>query len=358
MQEPARLASGARKHLLLSGSDADGARLTKTIEEVARAIGVSVTTVRLVTSGQGDRYRISARTQQRVSDYVSLHGLRINQVARSLKLQRSEAIGLVIPEIGNPFFASLMAELEVLCREQGLILLTASTQEKPERIERALDTLIGRGVDGLIVAPSTQSDHAAALARQVKPRLVFVDRVFNEPAWPAVASDHFGASVELTAAMLAADPRPIAFLCANPALPSIAARLRGFHESLAAADAAARSLELQAACDDVESGRQLMARLLSQWPLGSHSILCSSLLVLEGALKEVRLRGGHVAADLLLGTFDDHPMLDFLPFRVMSAAQNVAEIAKRLFGILRRQGTRQELEPAPNLVSAHLVERR
>jgi DNA-binding LacI/PurR family transcriptional regulator len=327
-------------------------RLAKTVEEVALATGVSITTVRLVTNGQAGRYRISARTQQRVRDYIDTHGLRVNQVARSLKLQRSEAIGLVIPEISNPFFARLMAELEALCRERGLVLLTASTQEDPDRVTRAVDTLIARGVDGLIVAPSTKSDYAAVLARPGRPHLVFVDRVFGSPPWIAVASDHYRTSLDLTAAMHAVEPGPIAFLCANPVLPSIAARLRGFRKAAKPGDFA-----LKATTDDVAAGRQLMADLLTRHSLGSHGVLCSSLLVLEGALKEVRARGRSVPPHLLLGTYDDHPMLDFLPCRVVSAAQDIGGIARSVLDVLRLQNEVVTSPSTPILLSGTLVER-
>lgn len=333
------------------------AGLAKTVEEVAQATGVSVTTVRLVINGQAARYRISAATRERVGEYVARHGLSINQVARSLKLRRSEAIGLVIPEINNPFFAGLMAALEALCRADGLVLLTASTQERPDLVARALDTLVARGVDALIVAPSTPADRAAALAREVRFPLAFVDRLFDGPPWPSVASDHRRSSMELTAAMCAADPRPIAFLCANPDLPSIAARRDGFRQALGAAGAPA-GLELHSPQDGVSSGRDLMARLLSQHPLGTCSVLCSSLPVLEGALKEIRAGGGTLTPDLLLGTFDDHPMLDFLPCPVISATQDIAAIASALFSLVRGAKGRQEAVPAPILVPGRIVLRR
>ena len=168
-----------------------------------------------------------------------------------------------------------------------------------------------------------------------------------------MASDHYRASLDLTAAMQAASPRPIAFLCANPALPSIAARLRGFLKSARSVDVTIKSTS-----DDVEAGRRMMADLLSKYPLASHGVLCSSLLILEGALKEIRARGWSVPSDLLVGTYDDHPMLDFLPCQVVSAAQDIGAIAQGALNTLQTQSDNKIMPTKPILFRGKLIERR
>ena len=63
--------------------------MSKTVEEIAKATGFSITTVRFVINGQSDKYRISAKTRQAVEDYIAIHGYSLNHTARSLKLNRS-----------------------------------------------------------------------------------------------------------------------------------------------------------------------------------------------------------------------------------------------------------------------------
>lgn len=77
--------------------------MAKTVEQVAKALDISITTVRLVLGGKAEQYRISAKTQQRINDYIAENGLVVNHIARSLKLNKTETLGLVIPRLSNLF---------------------------------------------------------------------------------------------------------------------------------------------------------------------------------------------------------------------------------------------------------------
>lgn len=77
--------------------------MAKTVEQVAVALEISITTVRLVLGGKAEQYRISAKTQQRINDYIAENGLVVNHIARSLKLNKTETLGLVIPRLSNLF---------------------------------------------------------------------------------------------------------------------------------------------------------------------------------------------------------------------------------------------------------------
>ena len=144
--------------------------MPKTIEEIARDTGFSVTTIRLIANGRAAKYRISKSTQQIVEDHIRRYGYVVNHTARSLKLQRTDTIGLVVPAISNAFFARLMGELERLCRSRGLVLLTASTYEDPAQEELAVHSLLARGVDGMIIAPCRQPDYGRFIGRKCSGR--------------------------------------------------------------------------------------------------------------------------------------------------------------------------------------------
>lgn len=77
--------------------------MAKTIEQIANALDLSITTVRLVLNGKAERYRISVKTQEKIADYVNEYGYTVNHTARSLKLNKTETFGLVIPRLSNPF---------------------------------------------------------------------------------------------------------------------------------------------------------------------------------------------------------------------------------------------------------------
>lgn len=77
--------------------------MAKTVEQIASDLNLSVTTVRLVLNGKAEQYRISVKTQTRINEYVERYGYIINHSARSLKLNKTDTLGLIVPNISNVF---------------------------------------------------------------------------------------------------------------------------------------------------------------------------------------------------------------------------------------------------------------
>lgn len=331
--------------------------MPKTIGEIARETGFSATTVWLVVNGQAGKYRISKATRKTIEAYIERHGIVINHTARALKLRRTDAIGLVVPEIGNAFFARLMAGLEELCRSNGLVLLTASTSEDPELEDRAVRTLWARGVDGLIVAPCRTPNYARLFGRNAKMSIVVVDRAYPGSRYPAVTTDNVEASIALTSAVLATGASSTAFLCGQPELPSIADRIRGFTAACQKAGiASSEKLILRTAENSVDAGRALMAQLLAHGHPPA-SFVCSSLMVLEGAAQCLNAQLGAIPRETVMGTFDDQESLDFLPNRVFSARQDERGLASAAFAQLKGLLSGTPAPPEQTTVPFELIRR-
>jgi LacI family fructose operon transcriptional repressor len=322
----------------------------RTIAEIAEATGFSRTTVRFVVGGQAERHRIKAETRARIEAYVAAHGLVVDQTARSLRTRRSEAIGLVVPDLANAFFARLTAELEERCRATGRVLLTASSHEDPEREAQAVAGLVGRGVDGLAVAPCRPPAAFRGIRRGGRTALVMVDRAHAHAPWPTVVSDNEAAAHRIAARLIELADGDVELLCACPDLPSIADRLAGFRAAAGAAGLAAIADRIHVAKrDEPPAGAALMAAILARGR-PPRALMCTSLLMLEGALSELVVRFGRLPEDLVLGTFDHHPLLDALPVRILSVRQDERGIAERAFAALVA-----EMEGAPREAVCHVV---
>jgi D-fructose-responsive transcription factor len=306
----------------------------RTIEEIAAEIGVSVTTVRLVINGQAERYRISVRTRQAVEAYVAKHGYVVDHAGRSLKLRRSDAVGCIVPDLANAHFARLIAQLEEQCRGRGLVLLTASTHEKPERERQTISGLLARGVDGIIIAPCEQPDPSRFVRRGHR-RLatVVIDRAFPKTLFPTVVGDNEASARRLTEQIMAESGGDVFFLCARPEMPSIAARIRGFTEAFGTAGVEERILT-EPEDDTAPTGRRLMDDLLATLGGPPKSFISSSLLMLEGAIQALVDHFGGVPKDVILGTFDHHPLMELSANRVLSVRQDTLRIADVAFTCL------------------------
>ena len=321
--------------------------MPKTAEEISKATGFSITTIRFVLNGQSEKYRISAGTQKRINDYIAIHGYSVNHAARSLRLKRTDTIGLIVPDLANAYFARLMAELEILCRKRSLLLLTASSHDDPELENRAVTNLLARGVDGLVIAPCQEAMLPQLKKNKARPAIVMFDRDYSPSPFPTVVSDNYQGAFEITRRLLQNADGPCYFLCAHSALPSIRDRMRGFVS--ACEEKGIRDGERLIWLDAEnmpEAGRRLMQSLIADLGRAPSAFLCSSLMVLEGALQEIKAETGRVDKKILIGTFDDHAMLDWLDNRVLSIKQDEEALAQRVFDrLIEPLGERKKSNP-------------
>lgn len=150
-----------------------------TIRDVARQAGVSTATVSRVINGNS---QVDACLVARVHQAVSSLGYVPNTVARSLKADRTMLVGLLISDIGNPYFSAIAKALESALGQHGYTLLIGSTEEGPEREQRLLDGMLGRKADGLILNSTGRNDAMLAAISQRLP-VVLLNRRIRTPGF-------------------------------------------------------------------------------------------------------------------------------------------------------------------------------
>src|SRR6056297_2325969 len=100
-----------------------------TLKTIAEQLGLTPTTVSRVLNGKGDQYRISQKTQRRVRELATTLNFSPNQVARGLRLSTTSTIGLVVPDISNPYFATIAHHVTAEARQRGYSILLCDSQE-------------------------------------------------------------------------------------------------------------------------------------------------------------------------------------------------------------------------------------
>lgn len=303
--------------------------MSKSIDEIAVAIGVSVTTVKLVISGKAKQYRISQKTQSAIEAYIEEHGYRINQAARSLKIKKSETLGLVIPNLTNSYFAQIAECLGQIAQNYGYQLITVSTNDDEALEKKQTDILLGRGVDGLFVASSSanRQKHLPLEAKHIP--IVFLDRDFGVTELSRVISDNYQGSFDMTAQMLEKTTSDIFYLYGDGSLPTIQNRLRGFLDAHELKDRRLHpSWNFSVPHNTDVDGYYAMESAYKQLKRIPEALVFSSLPILEGALHFIRQRYGTIPSQMLIATYDDHNMLEFLPNTVLAVNQNIPQLTK------------------------------
>lgn len=205
-----------------------------TMNQLAKSLGLSRTTVSLVLKGETQRYRIAPATRDRILDAARDAGYRPNYFATALNRQRSATIGILFPNVFESFMSEVVKGIEdVLYPAQYTMVLSTSRFDTAHE-QRAIDQFRHRGVDGLLVVPNApfrghphDYSHLEAVVRDHIP-IVFVDRHIEGIRCSHVVQDDFRGALNATRALLARGARRPALLSLDIDVSSVRERMRGF----------------------------------------------------------------------------------------------------------------------------------
>lgn len=232
-----------------------------TISDVARAAGVSPATVSRVFNGG----RVTDTRAERVRKAAADLGFSPNRVARSLRTQRASVIGLLIPDIEDPFFTTLARGVEDAAQRTNLSVVLCNTDGDVDKERRYLDIALAEQTAGVVVAPASRrhTDLSALTARGVP--AVAVGRGPRTAAVDAVTVDDQGGGEDATAHLLERGYRRIACVAGPAGAPACEDRLAGHRAALrdAGADEEWVRASTRHADPGDDGGRTAMRELLS-----------------------------------------------------------------------------------------------
>ncbi|MBT2475284.1 LacI family DNA-binding transcriptional regulator [Microbacterium sp. ISL-103] len=201
------------------------------VKDVAAAAGVSVGTVSNVLN---QPERVSARTIERVQRVIQELGFVRNDAARQLRAGRSRSIGLVVPDIGNPFFAEVVRGAEDRAADAGMTVLLGNSDERDERQVAHLELFQEQRVNGVLLTPA--SDDLSAVHRFAAGGMpvILVDREVEEGLLPSVSVDDVEGGRLAAEHLLSGGRRRLAFVGGPQSVHQVADRLRGVKAAVAA----------------------------------------------------------------------------------------------------------------------------
>jgi LacI family transcriptional regulator len=322
-----------------------------TIVDVAARAGVSTGTVSNVLSGAR---RVSPETRDRVEAALLELDFRPNRVARALSQRRTHAVGMVVPDVTNPFFAALILTAEQALARRGFAVLFGNAGNDADVEQRYLAEFTERRVDGLIAATSGVSgSRLAAVAEQVP--TVLVDRTIA--GWPGdtvVGDDRRGMALAVRHLADLGHER-IALLDGDHGLSTGRARLEGALDELSA-----RGLEpasVTAGPFTLGSGFERASMLLAASDRPTAICAANDLLAI-GALRAAAARGVDVPGELSVTGFDDIAFAAYTAPALTTVRQQPWRIASAIVDVLVRRIAERSAPPTHVVVGAELVVRR
>jgi LacI family transcriptional regulator len=281
------------------------------MRDVARAAGVSLKTVSRVINGEA---AVAPPTAARVAEAIAELGFERNDLARSLRRGHSSGtLGLVIEDVANPFYSVVAQAVEDAARERGLLLITASAREDPEREYELATALLRRRVDALLMVP-TGADHHYLLRRNGDDVTVFLDRPPGGIDADTVIADNAGGARAATMHLIERGHSRIALVADDAALYTARERVAGYRAALAAAGIGADPRLMRSGNHDAEAAQATVEALLGL-PEGERptAILAANNRITVGAVRALAGDGDPIA---LVG-FDDFELADVLRVTVV-----------------------------------------
>jgi len=314
-----------------------------TIRDVAKKAGVSVATVSHVINGTR---KVAPETEARVRRAMEELGYQPNAIAQSLRKRTTYAIGILVSDITNPFFATLVRGAEDAALEAGYSVIVCNSDEDPQKEDMYIRALWRRRIDGMLIAP-TRDGTSSALQELVRRKLpfVFVDRKAKGIEADAVLSDNIGGAYLATKHLIERGHKRIGIVLGIPGATTTEERFAGYRQALNE-EGVLCSDELVAWGDyRVEGGRAAAAQLLSLANPPTAIFSTNNQMTL-GVLQELFLRRISVPDKVAVVGFDDSEWAEMVVPSLTVVAQDPYEIGYRAFELLlARLNSRNGSEP-------------
>ena len=291
-----------------------------TIKDVAKLAGVSTATVSMVVNNKADR--ITQKTKDDVLAAVGELGYKPNYTARSLVSSESFTIGLIVPEITNPFFAELARNLENHLHQAGYVTFLCNSGENLSLEERYIDELIGRSVDGLIICGLTaENKEKLKLLEKLSIPYLILDNRRVQSNFSIVIDDFEGG--KLTAQhLLSLGHDTFAFVGDFSDYQNIYRRYEGFSEVLLKAG---KEIIIYKTDLTRKGGQKIAKKIFNS---KATAVFCSNDLIAVGIYEQAHLDGLHLPKDLSITGFDDISFAEILFPKLTTIKQPLEEISK------------------------------
>jgi LacI family transcriptional regulator len=310
--------------------------------DVAARAGVSVSTVSHVVNGTRP---VRAPTRARVEKAIAETGYLPNRIARSLATRDTHLIGIVMSALTNRFFVAIVAAIDRAGRRHGYNSVLADSRDQVNYEAEALNTLLSRRVDGVVLAPAA-GDRGRVLDRLLADGVptVLIDR-FADDRFDQVGVENLQATASLVEHLASAGHTRIALISGLRGLSTTDERVAGYQLGLERVGLPQRRELVVSGKSDAGAAERAVNELLDR-KRPPTAIVSGNNYMTIGVLRALRTRGARVPDDIAVVAFDDFEFADVFQPRLTVIAQPLDQIArtavdlliKRMTGRASRQG--------------------
>jgi LacI family transcriptional regulator len=304
-------------------------RTQNTMRHVAMLADVSIATVSAVINGTAS---VRPERKKRVLDAMAALNYFPDAIARGLKTGKTNALGVVVPDITNPFYPEVIRGVEDIARQAGYSVLLCDSNEDPRREADHLNSLFSRRVDGVLLACCVNSTAVSGTFRGRYP-VVYIDRIPPVAFEGAVSSDNIQAGAMATRHLLDLGHQRIAMVVGHLGLSPHRDRLEGFRKAMQESHLPILDEYLIAGDLQIEDSLRTCRQLLDL-PNPPTAIMVGNNKLLLGVLAGLEERAIRVPHQISILGFDDYLWNRYFSPSLTAVAQSTFEMGKRACELL------------------------
>ena len=301
-----------------------------TVKEVAKYAGVSTATVsRVINNDQ----RISAKTKEKVLNSMEALNYMINNIARSLKTNKTYTVGFICPELSNTFNMTLAKGLEDELRRFGYNVIICNSNENADEENERIKVLIQKCIDGIIIIPaSSRGSHFKQLSDAGIP-VVLADRLVEDFVTGAVLADNVNASYHAIEHLIHKGIRRIGYIGGDVKITPARERDEGYRRALNDYCIPFESSIVKYGDFHVQSGYEKMEELMRE-ENPPQDIFITNYYMHAGATKYLMEHSKEINTQVTIASFDDMELASLLGYCKVLVRQPMLEIGSKAAKIL------------------------
>jgi LacI family transcriptional regulator len=305
------------------------------LKDIANHLGVSTALVSYVINNKDKKARVGVEMAERIRKAAIEFNYQPNLIAQSLKIGKTNTIGLVVADISNPFFSLIARIIEDEARKHGYVVIFGSSDESADKLKLLIDVFLNRQVDAIIIAPTENTEKLIQGLQKRDVPVVLVDRYFPKIDVDCVMINNFQAAYNAVEHLISNGRNKIAMMTYDNNLVHMQERVNGFKNALKDNGLKFRNswlkkVSYQHITRDVVS--ELKSLLTPNVQVDAFFFATNTLAV-EG-LKVISKSGIRVPEDLAIISFDESDAFDLFYPPVTFVSQSVEEIGKQAVNLV------------------------
>lgn len=331
------------------------------INDIAKALQVSKTTISFILNGKAEEKRISKDLTERVIKFIEEHDFRPNQLAKSLSTGKSFTIGLMVEKISDYFFAQIAYHVEELANKNGYKIIYCSTENDTKKTKELIKLFSERHVDGFIITPPVGIEKEIKDLIQNDIPVVLFDRFFTDLPTSYVVMDNYDSTYNAINFLISTKCLNIAFIELDSDQNQMTERKRGYVNAMKENKRVPNILRIP-----FSNGKQQTIEQITLF-LGNNTQLdalffATNYLTMHG-IKAISNKGLKIPHDIAVVAFDDHDVFDIYTPSITAVAQPIPEMAQQLIDILlndiksKKRTIQQKVVPAKLILRDSTVQK-